>query len=189
MSRNKKNSWKWLFFLLLTLNVLFVFSVFLLVTTNPKPESEPHDDFSSDEYTEYFSVHLTQSQLNHLLQEQLEEEKVSAEIIDKKARISSSVSILGRTINASMDFEPAVLENGNIVLHQQSFNIGGLSLPGSEVLSILSSQADVPDYVEVQPGNNQIVVKLNEIEIADQYYLRAETFDLEQDAITIKVGK
>ncbi|MFB4163739.1 YpmS family protein [Alteribacillus sp. JSM 102045] len=187
--RSKLNGWKWLFFLLLALNLLFVISIFLLITTNSQQDTENNDNQADEEFTEYFSVHLTQSQLNQLLQDELGEENVNAEITDNLARVSASVSVLGRTIDASMNFEPEALENGNIALHQKSFSIGRLSLPDSKVLSLLGSQADLPEYVEVQPGNNQILVQLNEIQIADQYFLKAETFDLEEDNIHLKVGK
>ncbi|SDH55907.1 Uncharacterized protein YpmS [Alteribacillus persepolensis] len=139
-----------------------------------------------ESFEEYLSIHMTSSQLEKLLNDELE--GMDASIYDNHIRISSSYQLLGRTIQIFMDFVPEI-HNGNIVLNETGFTAGNLPLSGSRVLSLMQQQSSLPSYIEIQSSRSRVLIHLDELSIADTYEVKAEMFNLEDDKITFLLGK
>ncbi|RSL29498.1 DUF2140 family protein [Salibacterium salarium] len=190
MTGKSINIWKWLFFILIGAILFFFLILFFLVSTSKEDTDEEQAPVSdNDEFQEYFSVQLTRTQLNQLLNEQIEAENVDINFGENNARITSGFQFMGRSIEAEMEFEPQALEDGNIALVQRNVSLGNFSLPGSEVLALMDSQADLPDYVDIQSEQGQILISLDQLEVGDDYHIQADTFQLAQDDIELSVGK
>ncbi|MDQ0299872.1 uncharacterized protein YpmS [Salibacterium salarium] len=191
MADGKTNIWKVMFFAVIAvifLSVLILF--FLLSDSNENSDKENITTEDNENFNEYFSVQLTRQQLNRLLNEQIDEENVKVDFGENISQVTTSFEFMGRSIEAVMELEPEALDDGNIVLHQRNVSLGNFSLPGSEVLALMDAQADLPEYVNVQPDNNRILINLDELDIGDNgYYIQAETFKLADDDIVFNVGK
>ncbi|MFZ4451856.1 YpmS family protein [Salibacterium aidingense] len=190
MQNSTGNIWKWLFFILLGTVLLGVTLMFFLVSTSGGSGEGGSPSYPDNgEFHEYFTVQLTGNQLNQLLQEEMKSEQVTVQFEGETARMTAGIDFLGRTIEAEMEFETEIGENGSLVLSQHNVSLGRFSLPGAKALALLESQAELPDVVEVHPNDQQVWIKLDQMSIGNDYSIRAETFAPSRDEIVLQVGK
>ncbi|WP_240376434.1 YpmS family protein [Bacillus piscicola] len=190
MVKKNKNIWKTLFVTLVSLQVLLVLFLFFIVSSPAEKDEKKVAEHSAEEtgFQEYFSVHMTKEQLSRLINDQMDQ-GMDIRITNQHIRVSASYHFLGRAVKAAMEFQPKALENGDIVLHEQSVTVGGLAIPGATVLSLVDSQSELPDYVDVQPADKQIYIQMAKIEIANQYAVKVKRLDLKKNDIYLMVGK
>ncbi|SFE26505.1 YpmS family protein [Alteribacillus iranensis] len=192
MAARKRNKWKILFLLLLGLNVIVFISLYMLITTSDTRTQTQNDNGTvedQNEFTPYMKVQLTEEQLNNILKDHLKDQPYSVKAASGKIQLNATYHVLGQKVEASMDFRPEVTDDGNIILHQNNFSVGNLPLPASEALALVASQAELPTYITVNPSREQVLVELHHIDFGKEYRVKAETFDLQQDHITLWVGK
>lgn len=187
--------WKWLFIGLLAVNAVIIAFLFILLV-QPFADNEEEagerqlEREPSEGFQHYFTLSLTTDQLKEVIEEEWQEEQLELDVVDDRLlQVNLPLDILGNEVNATFDFEPEALDNGNMTFHQQSFSIGGIPLPSSAVLTLLQSQLDVPEFVEIQPSEEQIVVYTEDIEVGEGFYTQAESFNLEEDDISVYVGR
>lgn len=187
--------WKWLFLGLLILNVFIIAFLFILLVqpfsgSEEQTEERQLEREPSEGFQHYFTLSLTTDQLKEIIEEEWQEEQLELDVVDSRLlEANLPLEILGNEVNATFEFEPEALDNGNMAFHQENFSLGGITLPSSIVLTLLESQLDVPEFVEIQPSEEQIVVHTNDIEVGEGFYAQAESFNLEEDDISVYVGR
>ncbi|MFB5663187.1 YpmS family protein [Alteribacillus sp. HJP-4] len=182
----KNNKWKGFFFLSILLNAVLLtpFILLLFLGSGSGYESDLSD---AEGGNSLFSIELTRDELNRIIEKEVDQSQLQTYAGEEALRLEASFNVIGRDINAEMEFEPNAMEDGNVELEEKSFTIGGLSLPGTEVLALFESQVEWPEYVVVDPPNDRIVIDMQEIEVGEGYRIRADTIDLENDIISFKV--
>jgi uncharacterized protein YpmS len=119
----------------------------------------------------------------------MENERADLVVEDGQFKIISALELLGREIDIELSFVPEALENGNVELQKDDFSIAGLPLPGPEVLTVVQNQTEFPEFVQINPEEETIRIRLDQWSEDEEYTVRAERVNLEEDEIVFVVGR
>ncbi len=185
--------WKSAFFILLTIMIIVPIIVVSLIFVSDQNQEEMRRQ-EAKQGKAIFDIESSKDQLNFLIKEQLTELKSDRNPkFDYDVRLEDNVQVTGyftffsNQVDFTMDFEPQVLDNGNLILKEESIKLGALKLPGEKILEFIKGSTKLPPWVEINDNEETILVKLTEYKFQDQLFLKAESFDLEKDNIRFKV--
>ncbi|MBM7705610.1 uncharacterized protein YpmS [Chryseomicrobium aureum] len=108
-------------------------------------------------------------------------------VVEDKIALTSELTVFSLTIPVQMYFDPVVLEDGNIQLVQNQVDIGQLSIPPEEILKLLRSSIDLPNWMIVSPADESVFIDLGGLPIDGDLDIRAQEIDLENDEIILSV--
>ncbi|HEX7064773.1 MAG TPA: YpmS family protein [Bacillales bacterium] len=186
--------WKIAFFT--TLVVFFGFIVTLIGLFDHYLPSVEKTDFSIDTEVStrkpIFTVTTTKQQLQPLINRKIQQynkmDNIKYKLIMKDDMIlKGAITLLGNNIEFEMKFTPKVVDNGNLMLQEKSIRLGLLQLPVGRVLGYIKNSADLPEWVKILPDKQKIYIALKDIHIEDQFYLRAQKFNLKENKIKFSV--
>lgn len=189
----KNNRWKLSFFVLLAICLLVVIgTLFMLFMISEKMPYEEGPGVIERE-TATLTVVASKNDLNALIQSSIREEHTPADrviysvIIEEKVVLNSYINVFNRTIPMTMMFEPEVIDNGDMVLHVDSFAIGDLQLPVDVILQMLSQTIELPEWVVVQPNNNTIYMAVTNMLPDEPYSIHVVSFNLEEEEFVFEL--
>ncbi|HLQ73459.1 MAG TPA: YpmS family protein [Bacillota bacterium] len=185
----KNISWKRLFYILLSLNILIVlcitFLIFSPVASVDKPESEPIDLNDRSQ----FVVRTTKGNLNDLMNAYITkflkqtEHKYSVTLEDD-VLLEGELPVFSSTVPLSVRLEPVVEDNGHLILKQQSIALGSLQLPNKKIMEYMAKYLPVPEWVTILPQDQEIYVSLQDLNLKSNFDVRVNTFDLEANDLS-----
>lgn len=186
--------WKTAFFVLLSAFLLFLFALigsYYYFFPSVKEQPLTIDD-SQDPGSSMFTVSTTKQQLNWLINEQLAQYERSRKMnlhvsLTDTIVLTGSFTIFSADIPFEMRFKPLALQNGDIVLVEESFRLGRLLLPEEKVLQFIKNGIDLPDWIQILPDKEKIYVALTEVTLENQFYLKAEKINLQTNEIQFLV--
>lgn len=190
----KKNNrrWKFSFFILLLINgvIISALAAFLYWPT-PKVEIEVKSEEYSRANSSEFVVRTTKQNVNDLVNAYLEQSLVNSKqkysiILEEDVQLIGELPIFTTTVPLHIHFEPTVLQNGDVILKQKSISIGKLDLPNKQVLKQVKRFLPVPDWVTINPDEEEIYVSITSMDIKSNFQIRAEQFDLAANVIAFK---
>lgn len=192
-TRNKnRNKWKRLFYSLITVNIIFwVILLGLILWPVPKTEINPHSETDEQESSE-FIVRTTKENLNELVNAYLEQllqgtkQKYSISI-EEDVHLIGELPVFSTTVPLSVHLEPFIQDNGDVILKQKSISIGLLELPNKKIMEYLKKYLPMPEWVTVNPKEEEIYVAVSEMEIRSNFEVAMEEIDLEGNNIAIKI--
>lgn len=197
MKRNnntKDNIWKRLFITLLIINIIFVGIVLALVffpvshsTTKLPKKYQVEEDESSE-----FIVRTTKRNLNELINAYLNKHLQNTKhqyhvILEEDVQLFGELPVFSSTVPLFINFEPIVQKNGDIILKQKSISVGLLELPNKRIMGYIKKYLPMPEWVEVDPQEEEIYVSVTEMDIKSNFKVAVERFDLEANNIAIKI--
>ncbi|MBP3041273.1 YpmS family protein, partial [Bacillaceae bacterium Marseille-Q3522] len=103
--------------------------------------------------------------------------------LGKDVELYGTFPFFSQNIDMKMTFEPLALENGDLLLKQKSISIGQLSLPVANVMKIISRQYKIPEWVTIQPKEEQVYVSLQNMNLAGDLKVKLNEFNLIEDNI------
>jgi uncharacterized protein YpmS len=186
-----KNKWKIAFLLLLGINLLFAIVTLALVMF---PSDGPQNSKLKVPMGEQVSFHVksNKNDLNKLINHYLKEEAADSPI-DYRVILGEEVELYGilpffsEELNMKLTFAPRALENGDLVLRQQSMTIGSLHLPISYVLNFISENYKIPKGVDIRPKDKLIYVHMQQLKQKSDIKIKADKFDLKKDDIAFTI--
>lgn len=189
--KKKKNIWKLLFFALTGI----IIGILLFISIRVASYREPQIIYGNTESQisePAFKINLKKSQANDLINFFLEDFQKDTEIkysfsLDNKALLTGTYKILGYDFMFYIYLDPYVLENGDLQLVVDSISIGTLSLPSSELLDYVGKYMQIPEWVEIDPENETIVLHLNEYSLANGMHFKVQEINLLSNVLTINV--
>ncbi|SEM81630.1 Uncharacterized protein YpmS [Mesobacillus persicus] len=185
-----KNRWRLAFFFLLGIVTLLLITIFIMVSA---PSDQPQKGFDSSsgsgEKHVSFDVSTNKADLNKIIHHYLVTEGFTGPIdyevlVKDQVELYGTFPVFGQNLEMMLTFEPKALENGDLVLRQESISIGTLNLPVSYVMKVIQSNYKLPDWVSIQPNEKTIYVSLQEMELKSDIKIRANSFDLKRDDIS-----
>ncbi|MCJ7841145.1 YpmS family protein [Lederbergia sp. NSJ-179] len=188
----KKDVWKILFLVLLTVNILFFFAIavftFLAGEEQPLPDPQAENQKKMSE----FSIQTGKEDLNELINHYIEKENLNGPIeysivLSDEVELYGELNVFSSTLQLKMTFEAYALENGDLLLDQKSLSLGGIRLPVTQVLNIIRDAYKLPDWVLIQPSDKQIYVSLQSMRLSNGIQVRAEKFNLPENDIVMKM--
>src|SRR5699024_7282820 len=182
------------FYLLITINaiILFILAIYLY-TPIPKKDLDIASDQYKSEESSQFVVRTTKQNLNNLvnayLDKVLSNTKHQFSInLDEDVQLLGELPLFSTTVPLLIHFEPIVQDNGDLVLKQKSISVGQLQLPNQQIMKYVSQYLPVPDWVIINPRDEEVYVSITEMEIRSNFKVSVEQFDLEGNNIALKIN-
>lgn len=185
-----KNKWKIAF---LTLLGILVLSIIFLAILIFKPVEKATIIKKQQREEVPFAVTTNREDLTKLINHYLEQEGLNGPIhyeinIADQVELYGTLPIFNTDIQMKLTFEPIALENGDLLLKQKEISIGQLPLPVSYVMNFIANQYNFPDWVDIQPNDEEIYVHLTEMDLKNGMLVEMKTFDLENNNIQFNVS-
>ncbi|WP_308003515.1 YpmS family protein [uncultured Lactococcus sp.] len=180
--KNKKIIWKWLFLALLAIN-LGTFAFISSRVFNVRDQQSLGQGSKPTETTEVAKITTDRNQLNQLINTYLQDFQTSEMsykfyLSNSQAVLEASYQLFGQKIPLYIYFEPLALNDGSVALQVKNVSAGTLNLPTSAVLAYVKSSIKLPNFVEVLPTKDQVILHLPQLALADNLYLKANQLDL-----------
>ncbi|HSJ37360.1 MAG TPA: YpmS family protein [Planococcus sp. (in: firmicutes)] len=184
--------WRSAFIVLLAVNILVLIGFVFYITIPAKDYVSYEADKRS--YAEGNTVTVRTSKAdfegiaNTYIQDAMKDQPIPLTLsVNEDVSLSTELQIFSMTLPILLSFEPHVQEDGNLLLEQKSVNVGMLDIPPESALKLLRDSVDLPDFMEVNPGAEEILLRLTDIPLDDGISVRAESFNLEEDDIRLRV--
>lgn len=189
--KNKKTIWKWLFLALLAIN-LGTFAFISSRVFNVRDQQSLGQGSKPTETTEVAKITTDRNQLNQLINTYLQDFQTSEMsykfyLSNSQAVLEASYQLFGQKIPLYIYFEPLALNDGSVALQVKNVSAGTLNLPTSAVLAYVKSSIKLPNFVEVLPTKDQVILHLPQLALADNLYLKANQLDLVSGNFTFKL--
>jgi uncharacterized protein YpmS len=186
------NKWKKLFIGLLAFNIIIVILLLTLVFW-PVPENKiPVTEDASEQASSEFVIRTTKQNLNSLVNAYIEKllgdskhhYRVS---LEDDVHLIGELPVFSSTVPLSVHFEPLVQENGDLILKQRSISVGLLELPNQKIMEYMDKYLPMPEWVTVNPKNQEIYVAVTDMDIQSNFQVAVETIDLEANNLAFKL--
>lgn len=182
------------FFSLLILNGLFflLVAVFLYLPI-PKTEIEINtEEFSRADSSE-FVVRTTKQNVNDLANAYLDKLLINSSQkyainLDEDVQLIGELPLFSTTVPLNIHFEPFVQSNGDLILKQKSIAVGQLKLPNKQIMKYVEQYLPMPEWVIVNPNEEEIYVSITNMDIKSNFKVHAEQFDLDANVIAFKIN-
>lgn len=180
------NLWKWLFLILLGLVLGTGIFLGTKLFIEPTPTTTSKTVARGDEPV--FSVEMTKSQVNRIVDFYLKDylknndQKYQLKLTDQ-AVLTGQFKFLGANIPFTLNFDPFVLENGDVQLKAKKLAIGALPVPVSTVLNFVGNDYNLPKWVTLSSKKETITIHLSQYKTDNGMSFRADHIDLDDDKI------
>lgn len=189
------NGWKWAFLILVGILAGGVLWIIFHLTTPSTPSDTEMDSTNTNSPTSdtiQLEVRAEKEELkllaNQYLTQESDNQSVTYELaIEENISLLGELTIFGIPMDFELEFEPYVMQNGDLQLRATSLSLGNLLLPISFVMNQIERQLDLPEWVVIQPDTQFIIVKLSEFSLNSGIYFSMEHIDLENNDIRIHV--
>lgn len=180
-----KNKWKVAF---LTLLGVLLLSIIILASMIFRPVEKSTIVKKEQREEVPFAVTTNREDLTKLINHYLEQEGLNGPIhyeinIADQVELYGTLPIFNTDIQMKLTFEPIALENGDLLLKQKEISIGQLPLPVSYIMNFIANQYNFPEWVDIQPSDEEIYVHLTDMDLKNGMQVEMSTFDLEQNNI------
>ncbi|WP_010531507.1 YpmS family protein [Lentibacillus jeotgali] len=190
--KKKRNKWKHFFFWLFGANVLVLLCMLALIfwpvseTETPSPSEENTQDSSE------FTVRTSKQNVNELVNAYIEKllddtDHQYSVSLDEDVELIGELPVFSSTVPVSVHLEPVVQDNGDVILKQESISIGQLALPNKKIMEYLKKYLPMPEWVTVDPENEEIYVAVTDMEIRSNLNVSVESFDLESNNLAFNI--
>lgn len=186
-----KNLWKVMFFTLLSVILICTAIIGYLLLRPVDGEQANASPGSPPDSRAEFEVITNREDLtivtNRFIEEELGGSIDYSVLFDDRVKLNGEIPIFSTNIDFQMSFEANALENGNLLLTQESLSLGAIDLPVSSVLKFIDDSYEFPEWVVMEPQNQQIVVQVTEIDVAQGLGVKTNQFNLEEDEISFSI--
>lgn len=184
------NRWKISFFALLIVFVALIVMLFALykhyLPSAKGAQTPVHDEINPGK--PIFTIKTTPKQLQALANDKLEDYRGKGNVryhieMGRDVTLKGTIPFLGNNIEFSIDLDPEVQKGGNLLLKEKGIRLGSFELPASRVMQYVKNSTDLPDWITILPKKEEVYVALDDIHFENQFYLRANEFNLKQHKI------
>ncbi|MCM3732859.1 YpmS family protein [Fictibacillus nanhaiensis] len=187
-----RNKWKAAFIVLLILTLAIPAAVVALLFTDPNGGHLDRSKLSSDlrANQKLLSIHTEKEQVEDLLNKELKKKAPNVNVyvnLRDEAVLNGSFVAFNQELPYQITFEPEVMDNGDLLLKEKDIQVGRFPLPGDEVFTLLKKTIEFPEWVEVYPNDESILMKVTEMPTKPGYAVKTEEFDLKKNSIKFGV--
>lgn len=184
------NRWKVACLSIIGVLLAFIILVGFRINVNREPDYQPSTEDKAG--TAVLEVKTDKEKVNQLMDFYLQDFQKDSDIkysfyLENQALLNGTFKILGHPIDFYLYFDPYVMEDGNVQLKAKSLSIGTLGLPIKEVLKYVASSYDLPSWVEVDASEQTILLRLDQFEMQNGLFAKAEKINLIDDDIQFNV--
>lgn len=190
--KNKINRWKVAFIVLVGFIIGSMAFVFVRLTQVREPNYKPVPELVEKDGTPVIAIQSKKKQINALIDFYLADFQKGSDItykfyLENEAMLNGTFEVLGHPIQFYLYFDPYVMDNGNVQLKAKSLSIGALGLPMKEILKFVQRDYKLPSWVEVNPDDSTILLRLDQFRMQNGLFIRAEKINLVDDDIRMNI--
>ncbi|MFD1172568.1 YpmS family protein [Oceanobacillus picturae] len=190
--RKVKSKWKKLFYSLLAINIVVVVILLALIFWPVPDASYPENEATSQDESSEFVVRTTKQNLNDLINAYTDQLLKGTSHhyrieLDEDVHLIGELPVFSTSVPLSAHLEPLVQENGDIILKQKSISIGLLELPNQKIMEYIGKYLPMPDWVTVNPKEEEIYVAVTEMDIRSNFEVGVEHIDLEANNLAFRI--
>ncbi|MCF3943510.1 YpmS family protein [Oceanobacillus alkalisoli] len=188
-----KLNWKKGFFLILALNIAGFLLLISLIFWPAEDVELPSETEKVKQESSEFVVRTSKENLNSLINAYIEHltentrHKYRIEL-EEDVHLIGELPVFSTTVPISMRFEPEVVENGDIILRQESISLGLLELPNRRIMQYLDRYLPMPDWVIVDPNEEEIYIAITDMDIRSNFELAVESLDLKENNLAFRIS-
>ncbi|SDJ33290.1 YpmS family protein [Salimicrobium halophilum] len=186
------NKWRSAFFGLVLVNLGIILWLLALVFL-PTDYTLVNVDRERTNTDAEFTIVSTKDNLEQLTNEYLNE--LSSQTIfnysislDEYVELTGNIRAFDQVIPITVELEPVVEDNGDLILEQRGISLGKLPLPSNKVLEFVKKNYDLPEWVVVNPEEENIYVALTQMETESNFQLGVERFNLKSDQLAFRIA-
>ncbi len=178
------NKWKTAFFTLLLLFLIIPIAIAVMLFKDPAGGRLDRSSLDTDirDNQKLLSIHTEKEQVENLLNKELRKKapdvNVYVNLRNDEAVLNGSFIAFDQELPYQVTFEPEVLENGDLLLKEKDMQVGRFPLPGDEVFTLIQKTVQFPEWVDVYPKDESILMRVTEMPTKPGYAVKAEEFDL-----------
>ncbi|EOI00425.1 hypothetical protein UAY_01528 [Enterococcus moraviensis ATCC BAA-383] len=186
------NRWKVAFLVLVALIIASIGFVFMRITQVREPNYKPVPELVEKDGTPVIAIQSKKKQVNELIDFYLSDFQKGSDItykfyLENEAMLNGTFKVLGHPIQFYLYFDPYVMDDGNVQLKAKSLSIGTLGLPMKEILKFVQRDYKLPNWVEVNPDDSTILLRLDQFRMQNGLFIRAEKINLVDDDIRMNI--
>ncbi|MFG6119695.1 YpmS family protein [Thalassobacillus sp. B23F22_16] len=186
-----KNKWKVLFLALAALNigiVLWILAMIFLPTSYTLVNVDNQEQSDEAEFTIVSTKENMEQLVNEFLNELPSDEDMNFSVsLERNVELKGNIKAFDQKIPLTVSFEPIVQENGDVILQQEGISLGKLPLPNKKVLEYVDKSFDLPEWVIVNPNEENIYVAVTDMKPASNFDLRVDRFNLKTNQLAFKI--
>jgi uncharacterized protein YpmS len=186
------NKWRTSFWLLALINLgiiiwlaalVFLPSSYTLVNVDQQKESSDAE----------FTIVSTKENMEQLANEYLSELSTQTVFdysisLDRNVTLSGNIRAFDQVIPINVELEPVVQKNGDLVLQQERISLGKLPLPNKKVLEFVKDNYNLPEWVIVNPNEENIYVAVTQMDTASNFNVKVDRFNLNSNQLSFKIA-
>ncbi|WP_165763720.1 YpmS family protein [Halalkalibacter urbisdiaboli] len=187
----KQLSWKGAFFVLAGLILICILMVGIVLARYFPEVDDSHFEMKTgtEPAASLFEIRTGKQQLNQFIAKQIEKEnhafRYIVELTDEHVQFRTSLLVLGQEVPVTINFSPTVTAQGDLLLHMDTFSLGGIRVPEVRVLQLIKDFIELPKWVEIYPSDRLVHAKVTALTISQDITLRITSFDLVNDQISL----
>ncbi|MBH0230444.1 YpmS family protein [Halobacillus yeomjeoni] len=192
MKHLSKNKWKTSFWILAIMNVGIVIGILALIFL---PSSYTLVNVDKQKHTSEaeFTIFSTKQNLEQLANDYLGELSTQTVFdysisLDKNVTLTGNIKAFDQTIPIKVELNPVVQKNGDLILEQERISLGQLPLPNKKVLEFVKDNYKLPEWVVVNPKDENIYVAVTQMETASNFDIRVHRFNLNSNQLAFKIS-
>ncbi|MTD38875.1 DUF2140 family protein [Erwinia sp. CPCC 100877] len=191
-AKKKPNYWKAAFIILVAVIIASLAFVFVRITQVREPNYQAVPEIVEKEGTPVISIQSNKKQVNALIDFYLSDFQKGSDItykfyLENEAMLNGTFKVLGHPIQFYLYFDPFVMNDGNVQLKAKSLSVGTLGLPMKEILKFVQRDYKLPKWVEVNPDESTILLRLDQFRMQNGLFIRAEKINLVDDDIQMNI--
>ena len=186
------NKWRTSFWLLALINLgiiiwlaalVFLPSSYTLVNVDQQKESSDAE----------FTIVSTKENMEQLANEYLSELSTQTVFdysisLERNVTLSGNIRAFDQVIPINVELEPVVQKNGDLVLQQEKISLGKLPLPNKKVLEFVKDNYNLPEWVMVNPNEENIYVAVTQMDTASNFNVKVDRFNLNSNQLAFKIA-
>ncbi|MGP4068611.1 YpmS family protein [Halobacillus sp. B29] len=186
------NKWRTSFWLLALLNIIVLLVVLSLVFL-PSTYTLVNVDKEKQSTDAEFTIVSTKENMEQLANEYLKELSTQTVFdysitLDRNVTLTGNIKAFEQVIPIKVELNPIVQENGDLVLEQERISLGQLPLPNKKVLGFVKDNYKLPEWVMVNPNEENIYVAVTQMDTASNFNIRVDRFNLNSNQLAFKIS-
>ncbi|MFZ0474728.1 MAG: YpmS family protein [Halobacillus sp.] len=186
------NKWRTSFWLLALLNIIVLLVVLSLVFI-PSTYTLVNVDKEKQSSDAEFTIVSTKENMEQLANEYLKELSTQTVFdysitLDRNVTLTGNIKAFDQVIPIKVELNPIVQENGDLVLEQERISLGQLPLPNKKVLGFVKDNYKLPEWVMVNPNEENIYVAVTQMDTASNFNIRVDRFNLNSNQLAFKIS-
>ncbi|RDY72060.1 DUF2140 family protein [Halobacillus trueperi] len=186
------NKWRTSFWLLALINVGVVIWLVALVFL-PSSYTIVNVDQEKESPDAEFTIVSTKENMEQLANEYLSELSTQTVFdysitLDRNVTLSGNIKAFDQVIPINVELHPEVQKNGDLVLRQEKISLGKLPLPNKKVLEFVKDNYNLPEWVIVNPNEENIYVAVTQMDTASNFNVKVDRFNLNSNQLAFKIA-